>query len=183
MEVADAARSAGYGWSYLNGPFECGGAVTHMPVEWPVGPIGTGGTVISLGSATKPSFVSRIHGFSSSDQWGSRWTVSHVSSVVLEDEFSAIKGAVIYAYPYAKYSNQQVYITCNKIVNEMRVNDMHSGVAQVRCGPKLSGQRQYIQFTLPGAVSPVRWFFPSTSSSDSRLLGLAVPRIELQIAD
>ena len=175
LRLADRLHPAGYGWSYVDGPFTCDGAVLNQTIDWPASEFSSGDGVIRFGEAGRPPFVWNVSGFGGGESWG-RWTIGHASSVVLNEDYNEIEGAVIYANVYSKYVTSALEIICNKRTNTIEIANIVNGILNIHCGAKIDGQRQYIQFVLPGAVSPSRRFVPG----DTRVLGLGVQRIVLQ---
>lgn len=179
LGLAGRLHPAGYGWSYVDGPFTCDGAVLNQTIDWPASEFSSGDGVIRFGEALRPPFVWNVSGFGGLESWG-RWTVGHVSSVVLDSDYAGVGGAVIYAHAYEKYVGKDMNIICNKEENRIHIDDIQSGSIKIQCGLKVSGQRQYIQFVLPGAAYTSRRFFLAFPPDDSRMLGLAVERIVVQ---
>ena len=66
-----------------------------------------------------------------------------------------------------------IQIKCNEQTSQINAEEFGSGPVKIPCGSVGVGKKQYIQFVLPGAVSPSKRFV----SADSRVLGLAVRKI------
>jgi len=172
LASGNVRRDAGFGWAYIDGPFQCVGAILNSPVVLQIDSEGNDNDTIEFNRVAMPKFVSAVSGFSGIESWG-RWTVGHVSAVVFAPEFRSLVVAEVHATVFDKYEDKIIQIKCNEQTSQINAEEFGSGPVKIPCGSVGVGKKQYIQFVLPGAVSPSKRFV----SADSRVLGLAVRKI------
>ncbi len=133
--------------------------------------------VIDVTSPTLPRSFAVGSGFSGREAWV-RWTVGHVSSVVLAAEFPELDYVKILGRVYKSYSTNEMTIKWNNLATVVRITQAREMANRVACGRGNRRRRQYVQFIMPGASLPSRRIMPG---GDGRVLGLALRRLTFSV--